>query len=244
MRGVRFVKGGVARAIRTLRAAANPAPAARVVPARAEDGGAADLRRAGRRRRAARPRRRRPGRRVAHRDGCAAGEGRPPVADGVRHRRDAGRPRPRAAPRRPRRRAGLTRRCANRSATVPWSRRTRRAGASVPTATGSGCSPPRKQPSTRFAAAAGSTMRSLSSPRTSPAEKRAAQKALYGNRRRIRGDRGRRLLRRRGELVERPFAHQYETGGCGGCGCAATGMCASGCSSRRPVATSDSCCAA
>ena len=30
---------------------------------------------------------------------------------------------------------------------------------------------------------------------------------------RIRGDRGRRLQRRRGELVERPFAHQYETGG-------------------------------
>ena len=29
-----------------------------------------------------------------------------------------------------------------------------------------------------------------------PAEKRAAQKALYGNRRRIRGDRGRRLQRR------------------------------------------------
>ena len=46
-----------------------------------------------------------------------------------------------------------------------------------------------------------------------PPEKRAAQKALYGNRRRIRGDRGRRLQRRRGELVERPFAHQHETGG-------------------------------
>ena len=46
-----------------------------------------------------------------------------------------------------------------------------------------------------------------------PPEKLAAQKALYGNRRRIRGDRGRRLQRRRGELVERPFAHQYETGG-------------------------------
>ena len=46
-----------------------------------------------------------------------------------------------------------------------------------------------------------------------PAEKRAAQQALYGNRRRIRGDRGRRLQRRRGELVERPFAHQSETGG-------------------------------
>ena len=46
-----------------------------------------------------------------------------------------------------------------------------------------------------------------------PAEKRAAQRALYGNRRRARGNRGRRLQRRRGELVERPFAHQYETGG-------------------------------
>ena len=46
-----------------------------------------------------------------------------------------------------------------------------------------------------------------------PAEKRAAQKALYGNRRRIRGDRGRRLQRRRGELVERPFAHQVRDRG-------------------------------
>ena len=32
-----------------------------------------------------------------------------------------------------------------------------------------------------------------------------ARDAVYGNRRRIRGKRGRRLLRRRGELVERPF---------------------------------------
>jgi len=46
-----------------------------------------------------------------------------------------------------------------------------------------------------------------------PPEKRAAQAALYGNRRRIRGNRGRRFQRCRGELVERPFAHQYETGG-------------------------------
>ena len=46
-----------------------------------------------------------------------------------------------------------------------------------------------------------------------PPEKRAAQRALYGNRRRIRGARGRRLQRRRSELVERPFAHQYETAG-------------------------------
>lgn len=37
--------------------------------------------------------------------------------------------------------------------------------------------------------------------------------AVYANRRRIQGDRGKRLLRRRGELVERPFAHCYETGG-------------------------------
>ena len=44
------------------------------------------------------------------------------------------------------------------------------------------------------------------------AEKAAAQRALYGNRRCARGDRGG-LQRRRGELVERPFAHQYATGG-------------------------------
>ena len=41
----------------------------------------------------------------------------------------------------------------------------------------------------------------------------AARDAVYGNRRRIRGDRGKRLLRRRGERVERPLAHLYETGG-------------------------------
>jgi len=43
--------------------------------------------------------------------------------------------------------------------------------------------------------------------------KSAEQAAVYGNRRRIRGERGKRLLRRRGELVERAFAHLYETGG-------------------------------
>ena len=46
-----------------------------------------------------------------------------------------------------------------------------------------------------------------------PPEKRAAQKALYANRRRVRGRRGRRLQRCRGEVVERSFAHLYETGG-------------------------------
>ena len=40
----------------------------------------------------------------------------------------------------------------------------------------------------------------------------AEQAAVYANRRRIRGDRGKRLLRKRGELVERTFAHCYETG--------------------------------
>jgi transposase len=40
-----------------------------------------------------------------------------------------------------------------------------------------------------------------------------AQAAVYRNRRRIRGPRGLRLLRLRGERLERPFAHLYETGG-------------------------------
>jgi transposase len=40
-----------------------------------------------------------------------------------------------------------------------------------------------------------------------------AQALVYGNRRRIRGRRGRRLMRRRGEYVERAFAHLYDTGG-------------------------------
>lgn len=39
-----------------------------------------------------------------------------------------------------------------------------------------------------------------------------ARQAVYRNRRRIRGRRGKRLMRRRGELLERPFAHLYETG--------------------------------
>lgn len=43
--------------------------------------------------------------------------------------------------------------------------------------------------------------------------KHPARDAVYGNRRRIGGARGRRLLRQRGERLERPFAHAYETGG-------------------------------
>ena len=40
-----------------------------------------------------------------------------------------------------------------------------------------------------------------------------ARDAVYANRRRIKGERGRRLLRSRGEKLERTFAHCYETGG-------------------------------
>src|SRR5260370_14654380 len=43
--------------------------------------------------------------------------------------------------------------------------------------------------------------------------KSAERRATYANRRRIRGERGKRLLRSRGEILERGFAHCYDTGG-------------------------------
>jgi transposase len=43
--------------------------------------------------------------------------------------------------------------------------------------------------------------------------KTAEKEAVYGNRRRITGDRGKRLQRQRGERIERNFAHQFDTGG-------------------------------
>jgi hypothetical protein len=43
--------------------------------------------------------------------------------------------------------------------------------------------------------------------------KQEEQQAVYQNRRRVRGSYGKSLLRRRGELVERSFAHCYDTGG-------------------------------
>jgi transposase len=43
--------------------------------------------------------------------------------------------------------------------------------------------------------------------------KASEQAAVYSNRRRIGGNRGKQLLRRRGELLERSFAHVYDTGG-------------------------------
>jgi transposase len=42
--------------------------------------------------------------------------------------------------------------------------------------------------------------------------KAAEQQAVYGNRRRVQGKRGKELLARRGELVERTFAHTLVTG--------------------------------
>ena len=43
--------------------------------------------------------------------------------------------------------------------------------------------------------------------------KQAEKAAVYGNRRRVKGDRGKRLQRQRGERIERNFAHQFDTGG-------------------------------
>src|SRR5882724_10041646 len=43
--------------------------------------------------------------------------------------------------------------------------------------------------------------------------KQAEKEAVYANRRRVRGERGKRLQRQRGEKIERNFAHQFDTGG-------------------------------
>jgi transposase len=45
------------------------------------------------------------------------------------------------------------------------------------------------------------------------AGKEAEKAAVYGNRRRIKSDRGKRMQRQRGEKIERNFAHQFDTGG-------------------------------
>jgi len=44
-------------------------------------------------------------------------------------------------------------------------------------------------------------------------DKKQEQKRVYGNRRRMRGRRGKDLQKLRTELTERTFAHMYETGG-------------------------------
>src|SRR5579864_8032529 len=43
--------------------------------------------------------------------------------------------------------------------------------------------------------------------------KEAEREAVYGNRRRVQGERGKRMQRQRGERLERNFAHQFDTGG-------------------------------
>lgn len=43
-------------------------------------------------------------------------------------------------------------------------------------------------------------------------DKHVERDAVYRNRRRMRGRRGKHLMRKRGELIERPFAHMHETG--------------------------------
>src|SRR5450432_4777041 len=43
--------------------------------------------------------------------------------------------------------------------------------------------------------------------------KQAEKQAVHGNRRRVHGERGKRLQRQRGERIERNFAHQFDTGG-------------------------------
>ena len=44
-------------------------------------------------------------------------------------------------------------------------------------------------------------------------DQHAERDAVYANRRHIRSERGKQLMRRRGELLERPNAHLYDTGG-------------------------------
>ena len=56
-----------------------------------------------------------------------------------------------------------------------------------------------------------------------------AQAPVYGNRRRIRGRRGRRLMRGRGERVERSFAHLYDTAACAARICEVMRTSSSGC---------------
>jgi transposase len=58
----------------------------------------------------------------------------------------------------------------------------------------------------------------------------AERDAVYANRRRIRGARGKRLLRKRGELLERPARISMRPVGSGAPTCAGTRTCSSGCS--------------
>ena len=64
-------------------------------------------------------------------------------------------------------------------------------------------------PTARMAATATDSWRDAAGSSTPPrwTAKPAEREAVYANRRRLRGERGRKLLRKRGELIERSFAH-------------------------------------
>ena len=70
----------------------------------------------------------------------------------------------------------------------------------------------------------------------------AARDAVYANRRRIHGPRGRALQRRRSEYLERPNAHLYETGGLRRSICAGTPIFSHGCSCTSAASISASSC--
>lgn len=50
-------------------------------------------------------------------------------------------------------------------------------------------------------------------PRRNWTGRKDEQRAVYANRRRVKGNYGKQLLKKRGELIERSFAHCYDTGG-------------------------------
>ncbi len=60
----------------------------------------------------------------------------------------------------------------------------------------------------------------------------AEQAAVYGNRRRMDTNVGKRLLKRRGEVIERSFAHLYDTGGMRICAASKTSPSGSCCTRR------------
>ncbi len=67
--------------------------------------------------------------------------------------------------------------------------------------------------------------------------KEQEHQATYANRRRIRGERGWRLLRRRGEVLERAFAHLLDTGGMPGLICVVAKTSVSGTRFRQQRST-------
>src|SRR5262249_42923240 len=59
--------------------------------------------------------------------------------------------------------------------------------------------------------------------------KQAEKEAVYGNRRRIREERGKRMQRQRGEKIERNVGHQFDTVEWTGSTSGVSGMCTRNC---------------